>query len=201
MKSSRKPGAGRRFLLILLPFVLFACGVFLCSIYLFGTVLQESSYVSLIIGSSAPSVSSDQDTGFVPGSKPDRLSRIPSISYGSQFARLNVTWETSGWEIQNIPVYLGTDKNILKKGAGMSYASYFPGEGGCTILSAHVTKHFAELESTPIGAIVLLETSYGPYQYQVVDRIAVDGTDRWYMDPSNAYDLLMYSCYPRDNNG
>ena len=135
------------------------------------------------------------------GARPDALSRIPSVAYGRQFARLNVTWEDGGWDIVNIPVYLGSDKRILKKGAGMSFGSFFPGEGRCTILSAHVTRSFAELEDTPIGAIVVLETSYGPYAYRVEQKETVDGTDRRYMDAGQDADLVLYTCYPRDNNG
>lgn len=198
--AKRKASGGG--LLLLLPFLLYILGLFFIGIYVFGTALEENAYVSLLVAASAPREVDDQDTGFVPGERPASLSRIPSIAYGRQFARLNVTWENGGWDIVNIPVYLGADKSVLKKGAGMSYASYFPGEGGCTILSAHVTRHFAELESTPEGATVLIETSYGPYRYEVVRRVdGVDGTDRWYMDASQDYDLILYSCYPRDNNG
>ena len=72
---------------------------------------------------------------------------------------------------------------------------------GCTILSAHVTRDFAELEDTPIGATVLLETSYGPYAYRVEEKKTAKGTDRWYMDAGQKADLVLYTCYPRDNNG
>ena len=194
--------SGSRTFLILLPFLLFFFGLFFAGIWVFGTVLEETAYVSLLVGKTAPVEVDDYDTGFVPGERPVKLDRIPSVAYGKQFARLNVTWQGGGWDIVNVPVYLGADKSILKKGAGMSYASYFPGDGGCTILSAHVTRHFAELEGTPEGASVLLETSYGPYRYTVEKRVdGVDGTDRWYMDASSDYDLILYSCYPRENNG
>lgn len=199
-KARRK--SGPRTLLLLLPFLLYFGGLFFAGIYLFGTVVEENAYVSLLVADAAPRSVDDLDTGFVPGERPTKLETVPSIAYGKQFARLNVSWDGGGWDIVNIPVYLGSDKSTLKKGAGMSFGSCFPGEGGCTILSAHVTRHFAELESTPVGATVLLETSYGPYRYVVTERFdGVDGTDRWYMDASSDYDLILYSCYPRDNNG
>lgn len=198
----KKSKTGGRTMALLLPFVLFFFGLFFVSIYLFQTVVEETAYFSLLVGDTAPRAVEDLDTGFVPGERPAKLTRIPSVAYGKQFARLNVVWDGDGWEIVNIPVYLGADKSILKKGAGMSYASFFPGEGGCTIISAHVTRHFAELETTPVGATVLLETSYGPYRYTVAERFnGVKGTDRWYMDSSSNYDLILYSCYPRDNSG
>lgn len=202
MEAKQANRTGGKPFLLLLPFLLFFFGIFFTGIYLFESVVEETAYFSLLFGDSVPREVDDFDTGFVPGERPAALLRIPSIDYGKQFARLNVTWAGGGWDIVNIPVYLGSDKSILKKGAGMSFSSAFPGERGCTILSAHVTRHFAELETTPEGAGVLLETSYGPYRYEVVKVVpGVNGTDRWYMDASSDYDLILYSCYPRDNNG
>ncbi len=200
-KSKTRFSAGKGFA-IALPFLLFFAGVFCLSMYLFQSVVEETAYFGLLVGDSAPREVTDEDTGFTPGARPEKLARIPSIAYGRQFARLNVTWNGGGWGIVNVPVYLGADKKILKKGAGMSFGSFFPGEGKCTILSAHVTRDFAELEDTPIGAIVRIETSYGPYAYRVEDKKSnVSGTDRWYMDAGQDADLVLYTCFPRDNGG
>ncbi len=200
MAAKTRFSAGKGFA-IALPFLLFFAGVFCFSMYLFQTAVEETAYFGLLVGETVPREVSDEDTGFTPGGKPEKLLRIPSIAYGKQFARLNVTWDGGGWDIVNIPVYLGSDKRILKKGAGMSFGSFFPGEGKCTILSAHVTRSFAELEDTPEGAIVTLETSYGPYDYRVERKETVNGTDRWYMDAGQDADLVLYTCYPRDNGG
>jgi LPXTG-site transpeptidase (sortase) family protein len=184
-----------------IPFLLFFAGVFCLSMYLFQTVVEESASFGLLVGRNAQTEVADEDTGFIPSGRPNALTEIPSIPYGKQFARINVTWEGGGWEIKNIPVFLGADKKLLKKGAGMSFGSSFPGEGGCTIISAHVTRDFAQLEDTPIGAVVLVETSYGPYAYRVREVKTAKGTDRWYMDAGQKTDLVLYTCYPRDNNG
>lgn len=200
-KTKTRFSAGKG-LAIALPFLLFFAGVFSFSMYLFRSVVEETAYFALLVGEGEQRDIVDADTGFTPGVRPDRLDRIPSIAYGKQFARLNVTWEDDGWDIINVPVFLGADKKLLKKGAGMSYGSYFPGEGRCTIISAHVTREFAELEDTPIGAIVQIETSYGPYAYRVEDKKTnVSGTDRWYMDAGQDTDLVLYTCFPRDNGG
>ncbi len=202
MDSRAKNGSSfGRGVALTIPFLLFFAGVFCVSLYLFQSVVEETSYFSLLVGESAPTEFVDEDTGFVPAERPNALLRVPAIGYGRQFARLNVNWEGGGWEIRNIPVFFGSDKKLLKKGAGMSFGSYFPGEGGCTIISAHVTRSFAQLESTPVGAIVNLETSYGPYAYRVEEVKTAKGTDRWYMDAGQKSDLVLYTCYPRDNNG
>lgn len=184
-----------------IPFLLFFAGIFCLSMYLFQTVVEESAYFGLLVGRNAQTEVADEDTGFIPSGRPNALSEIPSIPYGKQFARINVTWDGGGWTIKNIPVFLGADKKLLKKGAGMSFGSFFPGEGGCTIISAHVTRDFAQLEDTPTGAVVLVETSYGPYAYRVREMKTAKGTDRWFMDAGQKTDLVLYTCYPRDNGG
>lgn len=199
-RRASRPSAGRG-IAIAIPFILFFIGVFCLSMYLFQSVVEETAYFALLVGDSEPRDITDADTGFTPGVRPERLTAIPSIHYGKQFARINVTWDDGGWDIVNAPVYLGADKKILKKGVGMSFGSYFPGEGKCTILSAHVTRSFAQVEDTPIGATVLLETSYGPYTYRVEEKKTANGTDRWYMDAGQKSDLVLYTCYPRDNGG
>ncbi|MDO4543437.1 MAG: sortase [Clostridia bacterium] len=183
-------------LLKLLPFVLFFCALILFSLFLFNTVLEETAYFSLFVGERVYADSEEQAGDFVPGAATDTL---PQIAYGTQFAQLNV----EGWDIKNIAVYLGNDKSILKKAAGMSFASGFPGQGQRVIISSHVTREFAELEDTPIGAVVTIETLYGPYEYRVVDKRSFSGTERSLLTPSTLYgeQLILYTCYPRDNGG
>ena len=201
MGSGARTGVsvGRGFALGI-PFLLFFAGVFFVSMYLLQPLVEENEYFRLLV--SDRTVSDDeepdaQDAAFIPVEKPAALSRIPSIPYGQKFAVLNV----EGWSKKNISVYLGSDKKLLKKGAGMSFGSCFPGERGCTIISAHVTREFGELEDTPIGATVTLETSYGPYTYRVEEKKVANGTDYWYKDAGQKSDLMLYTCYPRDNNG
>ena len=198
MEARERTGfsVGKGFLL-LVPFLLFFVGVFFLSMYLYQTAVEETAFFGLVVGERAQADEKD-DGGAVITEWPKTRSAIPSISYGKQFARLNV----EGWSIRDIPVYLGSDKKILKRGAGMSFGSRFPGEGGCTILSAHVTRDFAELETTKVGATVLIETCYGPFTYRVTAvKTKVDGTDRWYMDAGQDADLVLYTCYPLDNGG
>lgn len=201
MSRNTKTKFASKGLLSLLPFLLFFTAVMLCSFYLFTVVLEESSYFGLVVGERISSTG-DDDNGstFVAGAATDRL---PSIDYGKQFAQINVTWDGGGWDIKNIPVRLGNDKAILKKSAGMSFSSGFPGQGQRVIISAHVTRDFAQLEDTPNGAIVTVDTIYGPYQYRVVNKVHFSGTDRTYLEPSLKYgeQLILYTCYPRDNDG
>ncbi len=202
MEARRSAGSsGGKGFGMLIPFLLFFAGVFCLSMYFYQSAVEETAWFGLLVGDTTQTEITDEDTGFVPGERMNSLLKVPAIRYGKQFARMNVTYTGGGWSIRNIPVWLGSDKKLLKKGAGMSFGSAFPGERGCTIISAHVTRDFAELEDTPIGAVVTLETSYGPYAYRVEEKKIADGTDRWYMDAGQDADLVLYTCYPRDNNG
>ncbi len=200
MSKKTKKGFSGKGLLKLLPFALFFAAVMLFSFYLSKVVLEESACFGLLVGDRVVVEDEDDGTGFVPGEATDKL---PSIRYGKQFARLNVTWDGGGWQMKNIPVRLGNDKKILKKSAGMSFSGGFFGMGQRVIVSAHVTREFSELEDTPHGAIVTVETSYGPFEYRVVDKVTFSGTDRRYLSPSlaNGEQLILCTCYPRDNNG
>ncbi len=199
MSKSQRFGKGA---LIFLPFLLFLIALIFFSQYLYENVLEETSYFRLLIGADTDADADASYASFTPRlNAPDPFPRVPSIGYGEQWAILNVTWDDGGWDIKDVPVYLGSDKQILKKGAGMSFASAFPGEGARTILAAHVTRHFAQLEDTPAGATVTLQTSYGTYTYRVSDRQTFDGADRTYLSPADRNELVLTTCYPRDNGG
>ena len=130
MGSDRSAGSsGGRGLWAVVPFLLFFAGVFCLGMYLYQSVVEETAFFGLLVGDTAQVAEiTDEDTGFVPGERMNSLLKVPAIRYGRQFARLNVDWQGGGWTIRNVPVYLGSDKQILKKGAGMSFGSAFPGE-------------------------------------------------------------------------
>ena len=200
--------AGRGFALAV-PFILFFAGVFFLSMYLFQSAVEETAWFGLIVGENVPQEEGktgivNEAIAFTPGERPNVLVRVPSIGYGQQFAEMNVTMaDGREWTLHNIPIYLGSDKAILKNGAGMSFGSAFPGEGGCTIIAAHVTRHFAQLEQTKVGSIIRIDTIYGPYTYRVTEYNAdVDGTDRaYYLDADQDADLILYTCAPAKNHG
>ena len=96
---------------------------------------------------------------------------FPVIGYGQQWATMCV----EGWDrAVNIPMYFGDDDDLLKKGAGMSFKSSFPGQGGRTIVSAHVTREFYELEECRKGKLVTLNTVYGQYVYRIRNLFVFD---------------------------
>lgn len=124
---------------------------------------------------------------------------FPVITYGKQWATMSV----EGWDrAVNIPMYFGDDDDLLKKGAGMSFKSSFPGQGGRTIVSAHVTREFYELEECKKGKLVTLNTVYGQYVYRIRNLFIFDYDNHKILFDHAKEDknlLILYTCYPRKN--
>ncbi len=175
---------------LLLPYLFSVAAIACASVVLFETVVAESMYYQLVTGlAGGNSVSGGEVT-------PDE-GHLPVIYYGSQWATLNV----DGWEERDIPVFFGDDDVLLRKGAGTRVNSRFCGQGGRTVLSAHVTRHFYEIEDTKIGALITLDTIYGKYVYKVVDTVIFHYQDNSALKAveGEGETLFMYTCYPRKN--
>ncbi len=176
---------------MLLPYLLSVIAVLCASVFVFENVVAESVYYQLITGLSGSNVGGNSSVV-----TPDE-GHLPVIEYGSQWATLNV----DGWEERDIKVFFGDDDTLLRKGAGMRAASRFCGQGSRTVLSAHVTRHFYEIEDTKIGTLVTMDTVYGKYVYKVVDTLIFNYQDRSALAPKEGEGdtLFLYTCYPRKN--
>lgn len=176
---------------LFLPYLLFLGAIVCFSVFLFKNVIAQSVYYQLAINN-APPVSQEDATDA--DTKDDTY-----VPYLSKWATLNV----EGWEKNvDIPAYFGNEEDVLKKGAAAPPYTSFCGQGGKIILSAHVTRHFAELEDTEIGTLISLETSYGSYLYKVEQKVIFDAEDATtYLTPDDKEEtLVMYTCYPRENH-
>ncbi len=173
---------------LFLPFPL-AFGAVICAVLLlFQTVIAPSEYFRVL-------------TNGVSGSSQVKVpvaaeGEFPVIPYESQWATLNV----DGWKRKDIKVFFGDNNELLRKGAGMWINSRFCGQNGKTVLSAHVTSDFYEIEDTKIGTLVTMDTVYGKYVYKVTDIAIFHYQDDSLLMPSDGEDILfMYTCYPRQN--
>lgn len=128
-----------------------------------------------------------------------RQDTFPKIKYRSVWAKLRV----EGWSrYKEIPIYYGDSYDLLKRGAGMWQNSRFCGQNGKTVISAHVTTHFRELENTPVGTRLTMDTVYGEYVYEVTERIIFTPNEPELLYPADGEDtLVMYTCYPYNNGG
>jgi len=118
--------------------------------------------------------------------------------YGSKYGSVKI--ETAGIDI---PLYYGADYALLKYGAVHDEQSYFPGEGGSIIISAHnFDGFFANLPDAKLGDIIELETSYGTFKYKIYDTQII-GEDRVDLVPIQKDEeiLMAYTCWPIHNIG
>ncbi len=180
----------KQFVLLVFPFILIFAALLLIS---FGAIRLAADSPSISAFLTPEDSKSDVDNkNTVTEPKSDTF---PAISYGSKWATLNV----EGWtKNRDIPVYFGDEDGVLAKGAGMWIGSRFCGQNGKTVLSAHVTTDFYELETTPVGALVSVNTVYGDYTYRVREVKVFDSKDGSIIAPDDGKEVLvMYTCYPR----
>lgn len=179
---------------LLLPYLLSLAVILSGAVLVYREVIATSGYYRVFTGNADTSVNkrpvvSPEDV------EPDE-GHIPVIPFESQWATLNV----DGWEERDIPVFFGDSKAILKKGAGMWFNSRFCGQGGKTVLSAHVTRHFYEIEDTAVGTRITLNTVYGDYVYEVSEIKIFNYKDNSVIKQDGSKNtLVMYTCYPRKN--
>lgn len=117
---------------------------------------------------------------------------IQKISVGTKYGI--ICCRDRGFEV---PLYLGDDDEILKKGAGQYTESVMPGETGTTLVSAHDTTYFDKLKDLEKNDIVEINTQYGTFQY-VVDKTEIKKVSdiKDYTGGSTDTQLVMYTCYP-----
>lgn len=122
-----------------------------------------------------------------------KLTSYPS--YGTIWARLSIPKINVSDNL-----YHGDSLNILKKGIGHYAGSYFPGEGGSIIISAHnSTEHFYYIPTLVEGDKIIIEATYGTYTYEVVSyKIMKKSELEEYEITHNKEELVLYTCYPVD---
>ncbi len=113
--------------------------------------------------------------------------------YGEMYAQISC--DRIG--MVNVPIYMGDNDEILKKGIGQNFASSQPGFGSLILLGGHNNMYFSALANVAIGDEFAIDTSYGTYKYRVTETKILDEKD------SSAYnfaidheELVLYTCYP-----
>lgn len=180
---------------LLLPYIL-AVAVILSGVILVYRMVIVPSELYRVFTGNADTAAGDLSSKPATPPEPEKGHIPVVIPFESQWATLNV----DGWEERDIPVFFGDSKAILKKGAGMWFNSRFCGQGGKTVLSAHVTRHFYEIEDTTVGTRITMDTVYGQYVYEVSEIKIFNYKDNSLIKQDGSENtLVMYTCYPRKN--
>lgn len=119
-------------------------------------------------------------------------------TFGSKYATLKIP----SIEV-NLPVYYGASYNILKSGIAHDSTSFFPGEGGSVVMAGHNFKTFlARLPDAQKGDNIIVETSYGTFEYEIYDTKIVNEYKTEEVPVQKEKEILMlYTCWPINNIG
>ncbi len=141
-------------------------------------------------------VSDDEESEVSPIFEGNVLQNYPTV--GTEYAKLKI--ESIDLEL---PVLFGANYDILKKGIAHDDRSYFPGQGGSIVMAGHNFKKFlARLPETKIGDMIVLETNYGTFNYQISDQKIVKETETDAVPIVDTAEVLMlYTCWPINNIG
>ncbi len=121
--------------------------------------------------------------------KTSETGEIIRAKFGERYATL--TCDAMGLEI---PIYWGSNSELLEHGACHSSSSKIIGDKGNSVISAHVDTFFADLDKLKEGDIVTVKTNYGQFTYKVRETISFSSTDKKYVTPKDDNRLTLYTC-------
>ncbi len=94
-------------------------------------------------------------------------------------------------------VLAGVSGRTLAFGPGWAEGTAEPGAPGRTLLAGHRDTHFSFLAELVDGDWVLLQTPQGDTRrYRVVEQSVVEADQGGLMQPGDASELLLLTCYP-----
>lgn len=109
--------------------------------------------------------------------------------FGEQYAVLEI--ESIG---MSVPVYWGSNAELLELGAVQTTSSTAAGSGGNVVIDAHVNTFFNKLDEASVGDNVTLYTQYGKFTYEVSELIEFKADDKKYVLPAKEEKLTLYTC-------
>lgn len=97
---------------------------------------------------------------------------------------------------RSLPIFEGTNSDILKKGVGHYKHSVLPGENNNSVLSGHRDTVFRGLGNVGINDELIVTTDDGEYLYKIRKVRIVDQSDRTVLVPKPKSTLTLTTCYP-----
>lgn len=131
----------------------------------------------------------DIQTGQAPAEEMTDTGEIIRPSFGEQYAVL----ECDAISL-SVPVYWGSSKELLERGACQASSSKFMGEAGNAVIDAHVNTFFADLHKIVPGDTVVVYTQYGIFTYEATEQVVFENTDKTYVLPTEDTRLTLYTC-------
>ena len=95
-----------------------------------------------------------------------------------------------------VPVFPGTDRTSLNRGAGIVAGAAFPGEPGNVAVAAHRDSFFRPLKDIVVGDVIELRSAPGIQRFQVSEIFVTDPLDVSVLDATIRSTLTLITCYP-----
>ena len=95
-----------------------------------------------------------------------------------------------------VPVFVGTNRLTLNRGAGIVDGTALPGENGNMVISAHRDSYFRSLKDIAVDDPIVLKTLDGPKHFRVADISITDPLDVSVLDETPTSTLTLITCYP-----
>lgn len=201
----KRAGTGRivRFIVALLPYVLFLAGLFILSLGFFSWAENESILSVFITKRDQPvfmDLNGLTDPGATPAplqeetaiTEPDKTLVTPFYYYGEQIGTISIASLD-----MSVEAYQGDLETELRMGAGHSSVSLLPGQDGNIVFAAHRTSFFKPLENVAVGDEVVFETTYGTFTYAVREIRILEAADfSLITKETDKEQLTLYTCYP-----
>ena len=166
----------------------FLASIFITCLYFIGEE-KINYYTSLINTFAVSNTNTNRETIYDEEAK--RI--IKSPEYGKRYGTIKIPSIDL-----SLPLYFGDNLKILRYGIGQYAGSYFPGEGGSTVLAGHNNVGiFNRLDEVKIGDKVIIEANYGTFTYVVTGSKVVKETDlAAFPIVEDKEMLVMYTCWP-----
>ena len=95
-----------------------------------------------------------------------------------------------------VPVFSGTSKKTLDRGAGLVEGTSPPGAAGNIVVSAHRDSYFRPLEDIRVGDVIELQSPDGMQRFEVGKIFITDPLDISVLEPTPQPTLTLITCYP-----
>lgn len=196
--SSEKTGNSQRKGFILFPLAFFLVGYLIIFAVTYPIAAPYVEMLGLVFDTEAPDFEADEENYIDLTSKPEEndgtvaLSEITYPAEGDLYGKITIPSADIDCNL-----YYGDDKAQLKKGVGCYTGAFIPGYDRTTLIAGHNHTYFTTLWKIKEGDAIIIETTYGRYEYRVTETRITDHDDE------TAYDLLkkeeniiLYTCYP-----
>lgn len=170
-----------------MPLIFTLIGVLLLLVLLQSPINSIKGTVGILIGSRPPEFVQEKKTSEI------NVSSVDFPAYGSFYA--NMYCERFSYMGQ---IYYGDSIRLLSKGIGQKVGSSLPGFGGTIVLYGNNNGAFWILEDMDQGDLIVIDTAYGEYEYEVTSaKIGYDDNDsELYRSDTLGEMLVMCTEYP-----